>query len=252
MENIIKQWPWALVFIAFIAVFTLSLNMYESPKMDLQMAEEPILAKSAGADAAAEEDIMEATPRAAAMNAEPEPAGAVADEVVEPVEAKAAEDNDAAAPVPELYAEESETESYSLKVAVEPEPNYAWSAILFVLIGSLIGTLLSWTVVEKVIKRRRNVVLVSFSDAKGKKVVQALANETCKKILDALSKGGMTSGQLAEKLNMSIPRIQYNMKQLVDAKLVQVKSFSYSEKGREMDIYTLTNKYFVIGPEERK
>ena len=124
-----------------------------------------------------------------------------------------------------------------------------FSGMFGILVLSFMFTMLSWTVAEEVV-RKRKAVLVNFKDAKGKKVMQALANKTCQEILEVLSKKKMTASELAEKIGMSAPRIHYNIKLLLAAELIEAKEFNYSEKGKEMDVYTLTKMHFMIGPEE--
>lgn len=122
------------------------------------------------------------------------------------------------------------------------------SFLPLLIVLALVMTLISWTTFRYIAKKKKNIMLVSFHEAKTKKMAQAIANESCKKILDVLSEGEQTESEIAKKLEMGISRVHYNLKVLVDANLVHVKSFSYSEKGREMYHYSLTDKYLVIGP----
>jgi hypothetical protein len=47
---------------------------------------------------------------------------------------------------------------------------------------------------------------------------------------------------------MPISTVHYNVKQLQDAGLVVVEEFHYSKKGKEVNHYTLANKYIIIAP----
>jgi DNA-binding transcriptional ArsR family regulator len=94
-------------------------------------------------------------------------------------------------------------------------------------------------------------LLLSLSDSKGKKIAQAVNNESCRKILDYLSKTkDATETKIAKDLNIPLPTVHYNLKQLLDVKLVNVDEFHYSEKGKEVNHYTLANKYIIIAPKE--
>lgn len=94
-------------------------------------------------------------------------------------------------------------------------------------------------------------MLVSLEEAKAKRLAQVLNNETCTKILNWLSshKEG-TETEIAKKLQLPLSTVHYNLKQLVEAKLVTADEYHYSEKGREVLHYKLANKYIIIAPEE--
>lgn len=131
-----------------------------------------------------------------------------------------------------------------------PDPGLPWNTALIIILFSAASTFLSWTVVDKVLRDRNEVVLLSFDDDEGKRMVDALTNETSRKIVDALSGEEFTASQLAEKLDMSLQRVHYNLKKLEDVGVIRADSYKYSERGKEMDVYSLTKKYFVIGPKE--
>ncbi len=94
-------------------------------------------------------------------------------------------------------------------------------------------------------------MLVSLEEAKAKKLAQVLNNETCTKILNDLAKGkDGTETEIAKRLKLPLSTVHYNLKQLVEAKLVTADEFHYSAKGREVNHYRLANKYIIIAPEE--
>lgn len=95
---------------------------------------------------------------------------------------------------------------------------------------------------------KEKFLLVSLSESKTKQLAQAVSNETCRKILDFLAEKESTESELAEKLNVPISTVHYNLQQLQKAKLVDVEEFHYSKKGREVMHYKLANKYIIIAP----
>lgn len=95
---------------------------------------------------------------------------------------------------------------------------------------------------------KENFVLVSLKESKAKKLAQVISNESCRKILDYLAEKEATETELAEKLDVPISTVHYNLKHLTDAGLVDVDEFHYSEKGREVNHYKLANKYVIIAP----
>ena len=95
---------------------------------------------------------------------------------------------------------------------------------------------------------KEKFVLVSLKENKAKKLAQVISNESCRKILDYLAEKEATETELAEKLEVPISTVHYNLKHLTGAGLVSVDEFHYSEKGREVNHYKLANKYVIIAP----
>lgn len=93
---------------------------------------------------------------------------------------------------------------------------------------------------------KEKFLLVSLSESK--ELAQAIANETCRKILDYLAEKEATESELAEKLNVPISTVHYNLQQLQKGNLVVVDEFHYSKKGKEINHYKLANKYIIIAP----
>ncbi len=94
----------------------------------------------------------------------------------------------------------------------------------------------------------KNFLLVSLEEKKAKKIAEVINNDTSRKIIDFLAKKDATESELSKELGIPISTIHYNMKQLQDAGLVVVEEFHYSKKGKEVNHYTLANKYIIITP----
>ncbi len=96
-------------------------------------------------------------------------------------------------------------------------------------------------------------MLVSLEEAKAKKLAQVLNNETCTKILNYLARGkDGTETEISEALKLPLSTVHYNLKQLVDSRLVVADEYHYSAKGREVNHYKLANKYIIIAPQEER
>src|SRR3989338_10030903 len=95
---------------------------------------------------------------------------------------------------------------------------------------------------------KHSFLLVSLQEDKAKKLAQVVSNESCRKILDYLTDKEATETELAEKLQLPLSTVHYNLKQLVDAGLVSADEFHYSKKGKEITHYKLANKYIIIAP----
>jgi DNA-binding transcriptional ArsR family regulator len=94
----------------------------------------------------------------------------------------------------------------------------------------------------------KNFLLLSLEDSKTKKIANVVSNESCKKILDHLAKKESTESELAEKLQIPISTIHYNLQQLMETGLIITEEFHYSTKGKEVLHYKLANKYIIISP----
>lgn len=94
----------------------------------------------------------------------------------------------------------------------------------------------------------KNFLLVSLEESKAKKIAEVINNDTSRKIIDYLAKKDATESELSKELNIPMSTVHYNLKQLQDAGLVIVEEFHYSKKGKEINHYSLANKYIIITP----
>lgn len=97
-------------------------------------------------------------------------------------------------------------------------------------------------------KKENTFLLLSLEDEKAKKLSNVIGSGTCRKILDFLANRDATETELSTQLDIPISTVDYNLKQLVDAGLVKATEFHYSEKGKEVNHYSLANKYIIIAP----
>jgi DNA-binding transcriptional ArsR family regulator len=95
---------------------------------------------------------------------------------------------------------------------------------------------------------KQKFLLISLKEEDSKKLAQTLSNDTSRKILDYLAEKEGTETELAEKLQIPISTVHYNLQALSHAKLVEADEFHYSEKGKEVLHYKLANKYIIIAP----
>ncbi len=93
-------------------------------------------------------------------------------------------------------------------------------------------------------------MLISMDDEKIKYIAEILGNKTCKKILDYLSENNEASQQdLSEKLKIPLNTIEYNIKKLIKAELIQKrKNFFWSKKGKKIILYEISKKSIIISP----
>lgn len=100
--------------------------------------------------------------------------------------------------------------------------------------------------------KEESFLLVSLEESKAKQLAQVISNDTCRKILDFLSKGSATETEIAKAMELPLSTVHYNLKNLVDNKLVVAEEFHYSKKGKEVNHYSLANKIIIISPKKEQ
>lgn len=91
-------------------------------------------------------------------------------------------------------------------------------------------------------------LLVSLKEGKSKELAQVISNETSRVILDLLSKKDATETEISNSLKLPLSTVHYNLQNLLKAELVKIEEFHYSEKGKEINHYKLSNKFIIIAP----
>lgn len=97
-------------------------------------------------------------------------------------------------------------------------------------------------------------IMMNLDDKRSKKVAEAIGNPTCKKILDYLTYNSDKSEEdIAKALDMKINTLEYNLKKLLEAGLVEkAKNFFWSKKGKKIPLYKLAKKHIVISPKSTR
>lgn len=96
----------------------------------------------------------------------------------------------------------------------------------------------------------KKFILLSLDDEKSKKLADVLGNKTCKRIIDFLADEKEASEKdIADSLKMPLNTLEYNLKKLIDAQLVEkTKNFFWSSRGKKIPTYKISNKSIVISP----
>ena len=96
---------------------------------------------------------------------------------------------------------------------------------------------------------KKSFLLVSLEEDKTKKLTTVLSNDKCRRILDYFSDNdSVTETQVAKDLKLPLSTVHYNIQQLVKTNLIESDEFHYSAKGKEVQHYSLANKYIIISP----
>ena len=96
--------------------------------------------------------------------------------------------------------------------------------------------------------KEEKFLLVSLEEKESKKLAQIISNNSSRKILAYLTNKTATESELSKKLNIPISTVHYNLKHLLKTGLVDSKEYHYSEKGKEVNHYSLAKKYIIIAP----
>ncbi len=92
-------------------------------------------------------------------------------------------------------------------------------------------------------------ILVNLEDEKSKKIAESISNKTARKILDYLSnKEEAGAEEISKELKLPISTIDYNLKNLKKAGLIETKHFEWSQRGKRIILYSLARKFIVIAP----
>src|SRR3989344_7101832 len=92
-------------------------------------------------------------------------------------------------------------------------------------------------------------LMLSLNEEKSKQLAEAISNKSARKIIDYLTDHEeATETELSEKLNLPLPTVHYNIKALKEARLVSSREFYWSQKGKKMRVYKLSNKLVIIAP----
>jgi len=92
----------------------------------------------------------------------------------------------------------------------------------------------------------RDPRVVDVDDDDAEDVIAALGSETARNALSALHEEPATTSELADELDTSLQNVQYHLSKLSDADVVDVVDTTYSEKGREMNVYAPTDEPLVL------
>jgi len=93
-----------------------------------------------------------------------------------------------------------------------------------------------------------NFILVSLEDSKSKEISEVLGSKTCKKIISYLSENKEASQKdLSDNLKIPMNTLDYNIKKLLSSGFIEKrKNFFWSQKGKKIIMYELSNKSIVI------
>lgn len=99
---------------------------------------------------------------------------------------------------------------------------------------------------------KNKFLLLSLEDDSAKKIANTINNESARKILDYLADKDATESDIVKDLKIPASTVNYNIEQLLNAKLITWEKYHYSEKGKEVRHYSVANKFIIIAPKGDK
>ena len=92
--------------------------------------------------------------------------------------------------------------------------------------------------------------MIDLDDPRTAKIADVISNKTSKRILSTLAEEELSESEIAKKLEIPLNTIGYNTKKLEEAGLIEkVKGFYWSEKGKKIYKYKVSNKRIIISPQ---
>ncbi|WP_424008798.1 ArsR/SmtB family transcription factor [Haloferax denitrificans] len=88
--------------------------------------------------------------------------------------------------------------------------------------------------------------VIGLEDDEASDLLSALSSGTARRVLAALHEKPTNAAELAERVDTSLQNVQYHLRKLDDAGLVEVVDTVYSEKGREMKVYAPADRPLVV------
>lgn len=92
----------------------------------------------------------------------------------------------------------------------------------------------------------RDPRVVGVEDDEAEDLIAALGSDTAREVLSTLHEEPATTSELADELDTSLQNVQYHLSKLTDADVVDVVDTTYSEKGREMNVYAPSDEPLVL------
>lgn len=95
---------------------------------------------------------------------------------------------------------------------------------------------------DATVNRAGDPSVLCIDDEETTAVLAALSSETAQNLFQLLNEEPATPATIAEQLDTSIQNAHYHLGNLQDAGLIDVVDTCYSEKGREMNVYVVTEE----------
>ncbi len=109
---------------------------------------------------------------------------------------------------------------------------------------------------RRLVSPRREITLPDepeiwdLSSEEAGQAFETLSSETARRTLSHLYEDPLTASELANRLDSSLQNVDYHLKNLLEAGLIEVVSTEYSSTGNEMKVYAPTNNAVLLLSED--
>lgn len=91
-------------------------------------------------------------------------------------------------------------------------------------------------------------ISLDLNDPRSELVGEVMANKTCRRILSALSEKELTQAEIATHLGAGMSTVDYAVKKLIAAGLIETYKSFFSSKGKKVVAYRVAHKRIIISP----
>ena len=96
------------------------------------------------------------------------------------------------------------------------------------------------TQTDAAVERSDTPAVLSLDDNATREVIEALSSETAYEIFRLLNETPATPSRIADQLDQSVQNVHYHLDNLEGTGLIEVTDTCYSEKGRKMNVYVVS------------
>ncbi|MDO9523409.1 MAG: helix-turn-helix domain-containing protein [Methanocorpusculum sp.] len=93
-----------------------------------------------------------------------------------------------------------------------------------------------------------NVIVLEHGSLEAQKYAKAMSSPTSADLFNALTGNPQSATALAERTGLPLTTVKYHLENMLSAGLVEISNTRWSEKGREMKIYSVKDQVVVFAP----
>ncbi|GEM_PF-1183166 len=90
------------------------------------------------------------------------------------------------------------------------------------------------------------VLILKPEDEQAQLIARAIASPTAGSILTILTNGPKNSSEISNELSLPIPTIQYHIRNLLEAGIIEIAYQKFSIKGKEVKYYRQRERLFIV------
>lgn len=92
--------------------------------------------------------------------------------------------------------------------------------------------------------------MIDIHDPRSNQIAEVLSNKTAKRVLALLSEKELSQTELAQQLKLPASTVDYTIKKIVSAGLIEPSRSLWSSKGKRVPVYRVSEKRILISPKK--